>query len=144
MIADKMIEQANYRHGCAYGLWWNEVSLRIQRYFWAVNCEGPPSFIWGKEGEGEEGWAKKWSTVFPVYSWHALSKRTQNIIPVYSWHTLSKHAQTQKLQRLALYAFIFIYYLFSSQHDIRTNIFNNKYKMPAAGRQQKVEHLVSK
>ena len=53
-----------------------------------------------------EGWAKRWGTVIPVYSWHTLSKRTQNIIPVYSWHTLSKRAQytnTAKASTLCVY-----------------------------------------
>ena len=26
----------------------------------------------------EKGWAKKWGTVIPVYSWHTLSKHAQN------------------------------------------------------------------
>ena len=41
----------------------------------------PPSFIWGEgrgRGRGRRGWAKKWGTFIPVYSWHTLSKRARN------------------------------------------------------------------
>ena len=51
------------------------------------------------KGRGE-GWAKKWGTVIPVYSWHTLSKRAQNIIPFYIDIHFQNALKTQKLRRL--------------------------------------------
>ena len=58
------------------------------------------------EGEEGRGWAKKWGTVIPVYSWHTLSKRAHNIIPVYSWHTLSKRAQNTETAKAFIYILV--------------------------------------
>ena len=50
------------------------------------------------EGDGK-GWAKKWGTVIPVYSWHTLSKwAAQNIIPVYSDIHFQNALKTQKFE----------------------------------------------
>ena len=56
------------------------------------------------------GWAKKWGTVIPVYSWHTLSESAQHIIPVYSVciHFQNAH-KTQKIanaRTLCVYIFI--------------------------------------
>ena len=45
-------------------------------YPWAVYCEGPPSFIWGK---GEGGEPKKGGTIIPVYKWHTHSNHQKDI-----------------------------------------------------------------
>ena len=56
--------------------------VNIIVYFpWAVYCEGPPSFIWGRRWGGVS--QKKGSTIIPVYNWHTHSKTCCNVLCCY-------------------------------------------------------------